>query len=179
MDSSRHSRPMLPRDADSPMLDPESSLSSLFEQEVRAIFGYFLVRTGSRDSAEDLTAETFTAATRRFAEGRGSEVSPAWLRTVAHRRLIDFWRAETAHGRRVEAIAQKRPFPQHANDDGRVDEALGVLPTRQRAALVLRYMDGFSTAEVAELLDSTYKATESLLGRARAAFTTAYEEVET
>jgi DNA-directed RNA polymerase specialized sigma24 family protein len=45
--------------------------------------------------------------------------------------------------------------------------ALGELPTNQHAALVLRYLDGYSTKDVARALKRSVKATESLLARAR------------
>ena len=154
-------------------------LATIFETEVQAIFGFFVVRCGSRAVAEDLTAETFSAASRAFADGRGAQVSPAWLRTVARRRLIDHWRALTSQDRTVERLAAIRvesPAPD-IDPDGRIDVALDSLPDRQRAALVLRYLDDFSTSEVAEVLALSYKATESLLARARASFAKAYEEV--
>lgn len=154
-------------------------LATIFEAEVQAIFGFFVVRCGSRAVAEDLTAETFTAASRAFADGRGDQVSPAWLRTVARRRLVDHWRALTSHGRKVERLAAIRvdQLPPDTDPDGRIDLALDSLPDRQRAALVLRYLDDFSTSEVAEVLSLSYKATESLLARARTSFAQAYEEV--
>jgi RNA polymerase sigma-70 factor (ECF subfamily) len=52
----------------------------------------------------------------------------------------------------------------------RVVEVLGQLPPDYRAALSARYADGSSVEEVARLLAKSYKATESLLSRARAAF---------
>ncbi len=48
-----------------------------------------------------------------------------------------------------------------------VADALGDLPERYRAALVLCYYEGFSNALAAEVLDLNIKAMESLLFRAR------------
>ena len=144
------------------------------------VFGFLLARCGSRTVAEDLTGETFLHASRRFASGRGAEVTPAWLVTVARRRLIDHWRSTSAHDRRVLRLAHE-PVPAEApasDPDGRVDRALGSLPDRQRAVLVLRYLDEFSVSEVADALDLSYKATESLLSRARRAFGVALEEID-
>jgi DNA-directed RNA polymerase specialized sigma24 family protein len=44
---------------------------------------------------------------------------------------------------------------------------LGLLGDTQRAALIFRYVDDMSVAEVAEQLDRSLSATESLLARAR------------
>lgn len=154
-------------------------LTALFHAEADAIFGYLLLRCGSRAVAEDLAGETFLAASRRFSAGRGSEVTPAWLQTVAHRRLVDHWRSSSASQRRTARLVAERRrerFPAH-DPDHRVDHALASLPQRQRAALVLRYLDDQSVSEVAATLDLSYKATESLLSRARASFAAAYEEL--
>ena len=45
--------------------------------------------------------------------------------------------------------------------------ALDSLPLRQRAVLCLRYLDDWSTAEIAEALELSIPAVESLLARAR------------
>lgn len=153
-------------------------LDDLFRREASTVFGFLLLRCGSRPLAEDLTGETFLDASRRFAGGRGTEVTAAWLMTVARRRLIDHWRAVAAHDRRVLRLARE-PVPVEppfSDPDGRVERALGSLPDRQRAALVLRYLDEFSGSEVAEALELSYKATESLLSRARRGFGAAYAE---
>lgn len=155
-------------------------LTALFRAEAASIFGYLLLRCGSRAVAEDLAGETFLAASRLFAAGRGNEVTPAWLQTVAHRRLVDHWRSSSARRRRTtRLLAERRPEEVPPGDpDNRVDRALTSLPERQRAVLVLRYLDEYSVSEVAAALSLSYKATESLLSRARASFTTAYEEID-
>jgi RNA polymerase sigma-70 factor (ECF subfamily) len=154
-------------------------LTALFDTEADTIFGYLLLRCGSRAVAEDLAGETFLAASRLFSAGRGSEVSPAWLQTVAHRRLVDHWRRSSASRRRfARLVADRRRDEVPAHDpDHRIDRALASLTERQRSVLVLRYLDDRSVSEVAATLDLSYKATESLLSRARASFAAAYEEL--
>ena len=49
----------------------------------------------------------------------------------------------------------------------RLDAAMAQLLPRQRAALALFHGDGLSMAEIAEVLDTTPKAVEGLLGRTR------------
>ena len=158
-----------------------SSLAELFRTEVSNVFGYFVLRCGSRQLAEDLTSQTFMAASEHFASGRGVEVTPAWLQTVASRRLIDHWRSSGAQKRRFDRlVALRSEHGQQPPPDPHADvlEALDALPERQRAVLVLRYLEEFSVGEVAKALEITYKAAESLLGRARLSFIVAYEEVK-
>jgi RNA polymerase sigma-70 factor (ECF subfamily) len=162
------------------VIEPTSmaGLGALFRSESSGIFGYLLLRCGSRVVAEDLTSQTFVAASRHIAAGRGDEVTPAWLQTVAKRRLVDHWRSMGSHRRRVERLSREpQPVgPPPGDPDDRVERALAGLPERQRAALVLRHVDEFSVSEIAELLGLSYKATESVLSRARRSFAAAFEE---
>jgi RNA polymerase sigma-70 factor (ECF subfamily) len=49
-----------------------------------------------------------------------------------------------------------------------VNQAVARLPARQRAAIALFYGDGATMNEIAEILETTPKAIEGLLARARA-----------
>ncbi|MGH6790934.1 MAG: sigma factor-like helix-turn-helix DNA-binding protein, partial [Pseudolabrys sp.] len=51
--------------------------------------------------------------------------------------------------------------------------AIDKLPSRQRAAIVLTYHEGMSNARVAEILDTSVSAVETLLVRARQSLRTA------
>ncbi|MEM9036731.1 MAG: sigma-70 family RNA polymerase sigma factor [Actinomycetota bacterium] len=158
----------------------EVRFRAVYDRALPVVYGFLVVRTGGdRALAEDLTGETFAAAAAAFRDGRADQVTEAWLRTVAKRRLIDHWRHETVARRRVVELADRRIVePPDVAEQHAVVDALGQLSEDQRRALVLRHMDGHSVSEVAELLGRTIKATESLLSRARVAFRGAYEEVE-
>ena len=155
-----------------------ADLQSLYTREVRTIYGFLLARCGDRHLAEDLTTETFINAADRFADGRDREVTGAWLITTARRRLIDHWRRTASQRTRIERLGRETVLETGGEDDGdshdRVLTALSTLPERQRAALSMRYMDEMSVSEVAEALDVTYQAAESLLARARRSFVLAF-----
>jgi RNA polymerase sigma-70 factor (ECF subfamily) len=150
------------------------------------VYGYLMVHTGGNvEVAEDLTSETFLHASRHCARGSAGEVTPAWLMTVAKRRLVDHWRRRSSAERRAARLAaqsvreaddgSERHAPElAAGDVERVYGALDTLHPDQRLVLVLRHFDGQSVREIAETISRTPKATESLLGRARLAFRAAY-----
>lgn len=152
-------------------------LEELYASSEAMIYGFVASRCGDRTAAEDVTAQVYVDAARAFADGKGPEVDAPWLVAVARRRLIDHWRRADSRRRRVAAILHERPVAAVADvEDERVARALADLPERQRAALVLRYMDDLSVGEVAEALELSYRAAESVLARGRASFRRAWEE---
>lgn len=153
-------------------------LAVVFETNIDAVFGYTLVRCGSRHVAEEVVAETFAEAARAYQHGRGHEIERGWLLHVARLRLIDYWRRESRQSRRAERLAvmtlRDHVLPDAADGDPHVLAALDSLSARQRAVLTLRYVDDYSVSEVAEAMGMSYPATESLLARARRALLAAY-----
>lgn len=154
------------------------ALGDLFRVESARVHGLVLARCGDRGAAEEITAQTFEAAAERFADERGHEVTPAWLTTVALRRLVDHWRRQ---GRRRDLVQRvgvdsASTTPAHEVGDERIARALDSLAPSQRAVVALRYLDDWSVAEIADGLDMSYRAAESLLARARRALRTALAE---
>ena len=159
----------------------ERLLIEIFDASYDTVYRFALARCGSATIAEEVASETFVDAARRFSEGRQAEVTEAWLVTVARRRLIDTWRRGERHRRRVRKLAEGHLpavlLPPEPPDD-QVVRALQSLSSSQRTALTLRYLDDLSIGEVADAMGQSYRATESLLRRARQEFADAYNEAE-
>ncbi len=159
--------------------DPAADLVRLYDQSVADVYGYLVSRCGSAAVAEDLTSEVFMAAVAAVQQDRVPEMSVAWLIGVARHKLVDHWRHQ-------EVVHRKLAVVEHdtVDDDWdvvldrlRAEAVLAELGAHHRSVLTLRYLDGLSVAEVAEVLDRTVHATEALLMRAKAAFRRAHGEV--
>lgn len=161
---------------------PGDRLLADYDRSMPQVYGYLVTRVGSAATAEDLTSETYLAAVAAIDQGTLREPTTAWLIGVARHKLVDHWRRQGREQRRLQAVADLEP--DHDDPwDARLDaaharEVLAQLGPHHRSALVLRYLDGLSVAEVAEGLDRTLHATEALLVRARRAFRAAYEAAE-
>jgi RNA polymerase sigma-70 factor (ECF subfamily) len=134
---------------------------------------------GDVQLTEELTQATFEVAVRAYRDGRHEAVEPAWLQTVARSRLIDHYRRTGRERTKLALIAGRRAEAGDLADGVIADEAraaLEALGAQHRLALVLRYVDDLSVADVSRLLGKSVRATESLLARARAALRAAYEE---
>jgi RNA polymerase sigma-70 factor, ECF subfamily len=128
---------------------------------------------GDTQVAEDLLADTFVMMARAARSGQIIAVNAAWLHTVARRKFLDRYRRSRSEERAFARIGT-RPDEAPEPDWSSIESATGLracrqLPPMQRAALVLRYLEDLSTAEVATILDKSVTATESLLARARRA----------
>ena len=128
------------------------------------------------DVAEDSLQDAFLAAARTWPE-RGVPDNPAaWLLTAAHRRALDRLRREDNEQRRLPLLVTDA-VPQDEPDPGVVgDERLRLLfacchpalSADARAALMLRFVAGLKTAEIARLFLVTEPTMAARLTRAKA-----------
>jgi len=157
------------------------SFAEFYRQALPTVFGYFVNRCGgSRSAAEDLTQETFMAAVRELKRG-GSVVAPIpWILGIARHKLVDHFRREERAERNLTLAFQARVPDEVTEWSAATREevlgALGSVAATQRAALILRYLDGMSVEEVAAALGRSIHATESLLARGRDSFRRAFME---
>lgn len=123
--------------------------------------------------AEDVTQDCFTRLWQNAPRWQPSGAGlVGWLHRVTMNLCFD--RKRRFRVVTVETLpdpADDAPLPDRRIEADQAAEAiavaLGDLPERYRAALVLCYYEGFSNALAAEVLDLNIKAMESLLFRAR------------
>jgi RNA polymerase sigma-70 factor, ECF subfamily len=173
---------MLPSDGVSVGQPDPDAVAAVYEGALPQVYGYLLPRCGSVVVAEDLAAETFMAAVATTRQGTTADVTVPWLIGVARHKLVDHWRRQGREERsRILAGADADdvddPWDEEL-DRAAVYAALARLNGSQRAALTLRYLDGFPVAEVAAHLGRSVHATETLLVRAKAALRHVYREQE-
>lgn len=163
------------------MTDPAvaAAFLSLYRQALPEVYGYLRRRCGEDAVAEDLTSETFLAATKALKQGDVVAIGVPWLIGVARHKLADHWRRRAREERlqgalEHEHVEEEDPWDVTL-DKVQAHDVLGALGEHHRLALTLRYVDGLPVPEVASILDRTVHATEALLVRARNAFRRAYE----
>lgn len=165
------------------LTDP-TRFAAFYDETLPIIYSYLYHRCGRRhDVAQDLTQEVFLAAVAAARKG-SVEVTTGWLVGVARHKFVDFVRArqrDDARLRLVRDVAERGVEISAWRGAGMREDVisvLGELPPDQRAALVLFHLDGLTTAEVAECLGKSVRATESLLVRARQAFRGCFKEAD-
>lgn len=172
------------------MLDvrERSALQRLAKQELAGL--YSLARRLGGVDPEELVQEALLGACRSYATLRDPQAGCKWLRTI----LTNVWRDRLRRDGRLpdeipveeeesfslyRTLAEEDPFPYsdtlHVDFLGSFSEhdvhlVLGRLPAMYRAPLVLRYIEGFQIAGVAEALELPEGTVMSQIHRGRQRF---------
>jgi RNA polymerase sigma-70 factor (ECF subfamily) len=156
--------------AAAPRLD--RSFDRLYRRYSTHVYRYAYGVLRNRADAEDVTQTTFMNAFRALERGEDPRSPLNWLISIAHNVCLQRFRTSSRRPQEVEL--------DYDVADGLVDEddgpgaedirrALGHLAFNQRAAIVLREIEGRSYAEIAEVLGVSMSAVETLIFRARRA----------
>lgn len=149
-----------------------------FEPVVRAVsprlYRVAARMLGDTPDAEDAVQEAFIRAYDALRSGRYDErmKMEAWLVTIVTRVAIDALRSRKGRPEADEAAVSSAPGRAGGDDAAvaMIELARWVdgLPPDQRAAVVLRFMEGMTSAEVAAALGISEGAVEQRILRARA-----------
>jgi RNA polymerase sigma factor (sigma-70 family) len=130
------------------------------------------VITGSRAEAEDITQEAFLRLFERWETVAKMENPEGYLHRVAMNQFRSRYRRAAVALRRAVAVGPARDVFDEVDDRDLTTRALGSLPPRQRAALVLTEALGYSGEEAGRLLGVKATTVWALTHQARAALAT-------
>ncbi|MEM6973127.1 MAG: sigma-70 family RNA polymerase sigma factor [Pseudomonadota bacterium] len=129
---------------------------------------------GDQSEAEDVAQEAMLRFWRQAQDWRQGEArASTWLYRVTRNLCIDRLRRRRSMADIDDVPEPADPVPavlerlQSAEQSRALARAIAELPARQRDALVLRHFEGCSNPDIAERLDCSVEAVESLLARAR------------
>jgi RNA polymerase sigma factor (sigma-70 family) len=117
----------------------------------------FLLSAVGPQEADDCFQETFLAALRGYPSLRDAGNLRGWILTIAHRKALDHHRVRSRRAVPVAAVPDQPGRETPDRDDG-VWEAVRKLPTKQRAAVLLRFAADLPYREVARAAGGTEEA---------------------
>ena len=143
----------------------------LYDHYQGSVYRFLYYRVGSQALAEDLTSETFFRALRSMSSFRwqGKDFG-AWLMTIARNLTTDHYKA----GRTRLEMATEDMSPHDSATEGPENavlasltneallEALRKLPAEQQECLIMRFLQGLSIAETAQVLGRSDGAVKQL-----------------
>jgi RNA polymerase sigma factor (sigma-70 family) len=165
-----------------PVLARNQAFETLYRRYVADVYHYALALLRNPADAEDVTQTTFLNAYRAYQSGLEIEKPQNWLIKIAH----NVARSRYARAsRRVKEVPLEDhveqlalPEDERPNVEGLL-HALWLLPFNQRAALVMRELEGRTYAEIADTIGVSVSAVETLIFRARKSMRTKASAVRT
>jgi len=162
----------------------DAALNDLMERHATPVFHFLCRMVGNENDASDLAQETFVRVFRARASFRTSEKFSTWLFTIAANLARNHFRWRSRHpnvsleaetGGTEQTLGSTLPANEQApNEQAQATEraeavraAVRKLPEDLREAIVLCEWEELSVAEAAVILETTPKAVESRLYRAR------------
>ena len=154
----------------------------------------FCVRRMQQDAAEDVAQIVLTQAVRKISSYRGEAALFTWLCQIARNQISAFYRANSRHRHlvaledsesiraEVESLPADPIFsPENVATQSQRQQLVALildhLPGHYGAILEWKYIEGLSVEEIAERLETTAIAVQSMLARARPAFQKQYHSL--
>jgi RNA polymerase sigma-70 factor (sigma-E family) len=137
---------------------PTATFEAVYAERWQSMVRFAALSTGSVDLAEEIVQDAFAELHRRW-----DKVSnpPAYLRVAVAHRCTSWVRRQRLERR------HRIPLTLERSDSGLVElvDAMRALTPRQRAAVVLRYLDDMPETEIAQILQCRPGTVKSLLSR--------------
>lgn len=157
----------------------ESAISTLMERHKKRVTDYINLMVKDRDVADDIFQETMIKVLKFLREGRYTESGRflSWVLRIAHNQVIDHFRQTKQQNQVTESdagydILNTRKFSDDTVEDkivlsqiqDDVRRLVDFLPEEQREVVLMRYFNGLSFKEIA---DMTNVSINTALGRMR------------
>lgn len=151
----------------------------IYDLESDSIFRFCLVRVSNREQALDITQETFLRFWQSLAKDEEVRNDRAFLFTIAHRLIIDWYRKkksisldvlmhkETEEGEAdYDLVDEKTLDSLDIEAEGRyLLDKLSKLPSGYQHPVYLRFVEGLSPPEIAEVLGISTNAASVRINR--------------
>lgn len=156
------------------------AFGALYDRYITKIFQYIYYKVGSTSEAEDLTAQVFLRAWEAIGGYEWREYPfSAWLFRIARNLVVDFHRArrDTVSLEGTDGRSEIMPREEEQPDSSlqslftseQLRRAVSQLTDEQQEVIVLRFIEGYSTAEIASIMGKREGAIRGLQFRGLAA----------
>lgn len=160
----------------------QSALGMLYRRFLPVVYRYVLARIGSVQTAEDITSETFMAVINGIGTMRAHDelTFAAWVLGIARNKVATHYRRQRTHLEAPQSLPEsEQPWAVAEEGDpltiissreswAEVVAGLNRLTEDQRAVILYRCVLGYSTEDVARLLEKQPNAIRALQFRALA-----------
>lgn len=142
-------------------LSGRDAFNFAFEKYTDMVYRVATHNTPSQEDAEDITQEVFVKLVEKTRSFKDPEHLKAWLIRVTINLCHSLYRSSKQH----EILDDRIPAPE--DNDQSVLDYVKALPENYRNAIYLHYYEGYSAAEIADILNSKQNTVLSWLSRGR------------
>lgn len=166
-----------------------AAFRALVERHYTAVFRLCRSILRNADDAEDATQEVFVRVYEALGQFAGRGAFGAWLRRLTVNHCLNRTQTATARAAKtsysIDLMAETLPASMEDDPEerflrneerARVQTAMEVLPTQQRAALGMRLLEGMTYEEIADIMGVPVNSVRSWLHRGRARLREALQE---
>lgn len=153
----------------------KSALGEIYDRYAGRIYNYIYYRLGDAHLAEDLTGTVFLKMLEAIHTSKSWNVSfSGWLYRIAHNLVVDHYRRnqQECGAQLDERLVASDEDPVKAVErrleSARLRQAIEELTEEQGQVIALKFVEGLTNAEVAQILGKTEGAIKSLQFRALA-----------
>ena len=154
----------------------QEALAKIYDLYSDSLYAYAYKHVGMAQVAEDLVAETFRRFLSSLERGGGPQDHlRAYLYRITHNLITDLYRREPPPAQELDEdrLVEDGPGPSSVLDEqqesDRVRQALRLLTPEQRQVLSLKFLEGWSSGEIAQTMDKSLGAVKALQHRGVAA----------
>lgn len=159
------------------------ALRALHNRLYEPVYRYVHFKVRDPQASDDLTSEVFLRVLEALKKGQMWKKTPdAWIFGIARNVVADHYRKNSWHtevelDERLSAPGEESPIRQVMIDEEyeELSQAITMLTDEQRDVILLRFMEGLSINEVAEVLNKTPGAVKGLQHRALRALSDAMQ----
>ncbi len=150
----------------------QEALAKIYDLFSDALYAYAYKHVGTAQVAEDLVAETFSRFLTALERGGGPQDHlRAYLYRITHNLITDLYRREPPPADELdeERLVEDSPGPSgivaEQQETERVRQALRLLTPEQRQVLTLKFLEGWTSAEIAQSMEKSLGAVKALQHR--------------
>ena len=149
------------------------------------ILSYLAKKLPRHEDAQELTNDVFLEAIDSLSILRREQSTLSWLYRIAHNKMVDFYRKKKiksillSQAPFLQIFASEIYQPEFQFEKNKIRDSIELafrsLSLKYRKILTLHYEENIQVKTLAKIFSLSFKATESLLFRARQSFKLAYE----
>jgi len=165
----------------------EKTLFIFYKTHHVSLCNFIYKKIGNRDVAEELTQDAFMDFIEGLRNFRGTSSIKTYLYSIARFKAIDYIKRKKVRNiffSSLPAQLVENIMAVFIDDDiermevaEKIKKVICGLPNDYQLVLRLKYMDGKKVRDISKVLALSFKATESLLFRARRAFIKTFQTV--